>query len=71
MQTLQKSSFTLVLFSKFETNTQYSIIEIKRDDAKSSDLSRVGDVETDAGALIVVSDTNHPYRLPVQEGGRG
>lgn len=63
MQTLQKSSFTLVLFSKFETNTQYSIIEIKRDDAKSSDLSRVGDVETDAGALIVVSDTNHPYRL--------
>ena len=70
MQTLQKSSFpeksllfTLVSFSELETNTQYSIIEIERDDAESSDLGRVGDMKTDTGALIVIPDTNYSYRL--------
>ena len=70
MQTLQKSSFpeksllfTLVSFSELETNTQYSIIEIKWDDAKSADLGRVGDMKSDAGALIIISDTNYSYSL--------
>lgn len=66
MQTLQKSSFsgksllfTLISFSEFETNTQYSIIEIERDDAERADLGRVGDMKSDAGALIVTPDTNY------------
>ena len=61
MQTLQKSSFsgksllfTLISFSELETNTQYSIIEIERDDAERADLGRVGDMKSDAGALIVI-----------------
>lgn len=70
MQTLQKSSFpgksllfVLVLFSELETNTQYSIIEIERDDAERADLGRVGDMKSDAGTLIVISDTNYSYCL--------
>ena len=70
MQTLQKSSFpeksllfTLISFSELETNTQYSIIEIERDDAERADLGRVGDMKSDAGALIVIPDTNYSYRL--------
>ena len=69
MQTLQKSSFsgksllfTLISFPELETNTQYSIIEIERDDAERADLGRVGDMKSDAGALIVIPDTNYPYR---------
>ena len=78
MQTLQKSSFsgksllfTLISLSEFETNTQYSIIEIERDDAKSADLGRVGDMKSDAGALIVIPDTNHSYCLDSRFGKAG
>lgn len=70
MQTLQKSSFsgksllfTLISFSELETNTQYSIIEIERDDAERADLGRVGDMKSDAGALIVIPDTDYPHGL--------
>lgn len=68
MQTLQKSSFsgksllfTLISFPELETNTQYSIIEIERDDAERADLGRVSDMKSDAGALIVIPDTNYPH----------
>lgn len=78
MQTLQKSSFsgksllfTLISFSEFETNTQYSIIEIERDDAERADLGRVGDMKSDAGALIVIPDTNYSYCLDSRFGKAG
>ena len=61
MQTLQKSSFsgksllfTLISFSELETNTQYSIIEIERDDAERADLGRVGDMKSDAPAKLQI-----------------
>ncbi len=71
MQTLQKSSFSgekfiiysCFIFPELETNTQYSIIEIKRDDAESADLGRVSDMKSDAGALIIIPDTNYSHSL--------